>query len=65
MKEEKEKGRRNDKTNYKFVFNGEKNRIARPWLQFTYGWKKDTCVCVYIRMQFGPRTSVICYENKL
>lgn len=30
MKEEKEKGRRNDKTNYRFVFNGEKNRIARP-----------------------------------
>lgn len=27
--------------------------------------KKGTCVCVYIRVQFGPRTSVICYENKL
>lgn len=59
-----------DKINYKFVFNGEKTELFNRDCSLLMDEKK---ICVYIytyththtRVQFGPRTSVICYENKL
>lgn len=47
MKEEKEKGRRNDKTNYRFVFNGKTELLDRD-CSLPMDEKKIR-VCVYTR----------------